>query len=82
MMTRIFGPEEDEVTEGWRKLYNEGLHNSQTLPHTVCKMRWAARIAHMGTIKIAYISEYLKGREVQTLVRLLSLFLKSKRLFR
>jgi hypothetical protein len=23
----IFGPKKDEVTEGWRKLHNEELHN-------------------------------------------------------
>jgi hypothetical protein len=23
----IFGPKRDEVTEGWRKLHNEELHN-------------------------------------------------------
>jgi hypothetical protein len=24
---RMFGPERDEVTRGWRKLYNVGLHS-------------------------------------------------------
>jgi hypothetical protein len=24
---RIFGPKRDELTEGWRKLHNEELHN-------------------------------------------------------
>jgi hypothetical protein len=27
MLRRIFGPKRDEVTGGWRKLYDEGLHN-------------------------------------------------------
>jgi hypothetical protein len=27
MLSRIFGPKRDEVTGGWRKLYNEELHN-------------------------------------------------------
>jgi hypothetical protein len=27
MLRRIFGPKRDKVTEGWRKLYNEDLHN-------------------------------------------------------
>jgi hypothetical protein len=26
-LARIFGPKRDEVTEGWRKLHNEELHN-------------------------------------------------------
>jgi hypothetical protein len=26
-MRRIFGPKREEVTGGWRKLYNEELHN-------------------------------------------------------
>jgi hypothetical protein len=26
-LRRIFGPKRDEVTAGWRKLYNEELHN-------------------------------------------------------
>jgi hypothetical protein len=27
VLRRIFGPKRDEVTKGWRKLHNEGLHN-------------------------------------------------------
>jgi hypothetical protein len=27
MLRRIFEPKRDEVTEGWRKLHNEELHN-------------------------------------------------------
>jgi hypothetical protein len=27
VLWRIFGPKRDEVTGGWRKLYNEELHN-------------------------------------------------------
>jgi hypothetical protein len=26
-LRRIFGPKKDEMTEGWRKLHNEELHN-------------------------------------------------------
>jgi hypothetical protein len=28
LLWRIFGPERDDVTGGWRKLYNEELHES------------------------------------------------------
>jgi hypothetical protein len=27
VLRRIFGPKTDEVTGGWRKLYNEEFHN-------------------------------------------------------
>jgi hypothetical protein len=35
---RIFGPERDEVTEVWRKLHNEELHDLYTPPTTVKEM--------------------------------------------
>jgi hypothetical protein len=31
----IFGPKREEVTGGWRKLHNEGLHNLYTSPHII-----------------------------------------------
>jgi hypothetical protein len=27
VLKRIFGPKKDEVTGGWRKLHNKGLHD-------------------------------------------------------
>jgi hypothetical protein len=32
VLKRIFGPKGEEVTEGWRKLNNEELHNWYSLP--------------------------------------------------
>jgi hypothetical protein len=32
MLRRIFGPKRDEVTEGWRKLHSEELHNLYSSP--------------------------------------------------
>jgi hypothetical protein len=32
VLRRIFGPKRDEVTGGWRKLYNEELHNLYSSP--------------------------------------------------
>jgi hypothetical protein len=32
VLRSIFGPKRDEVTGGWRKLYNEELHNLYSLP--------------------------------------------------
>jgi hypothetical protein len=32
-MLRIFGPKRDEMTGGWRKFYNEVLHNLYSSPN-------------------------------------------------
>jgi hypothetical protein len=32
VLRRIFGPQRDEVTGGWRKLHNEELHNVYSSP--------------------------------------------------
>jgi hypothetical protein len=44
----------DEVTGGWRKLYNEELHNLYSSPNTIRmiksrRMRWAGHVARMET---------------------------------
>jgi hypothetical protein len=53
MLRRIFGPKRDEVTEGWRKLHNEELHNLYSSPSIIRmiksrRMRWTGRVARMG----------------------------------
>jgi hypothetical protein len=35
VLRRIFGPRRDEVTEEWRKLHNEELHNLYSSPSQV-----------------------------------------------
>ena len=50
---RVFGPKRDEVTEEWRKLYNEELSDLYSLPNIVRvvksrRMRWAGHVARMG----------------------------------
>jgi hypothetical protein len=35
VLRRIFGPKRDGVTGGWRKLYNEELHNLYTSPSII-----------------------------------------------
>jgi hypothetical protein len=33
VLRRIFGPKEEEVAGGWRRLYNKELHNLYTSPN-------------------------------------------------
>jgi hypothetical protein len=35
VLIRIFGPKRDEVTDDWRKLYNEELNDLYFSPNTV-----------------------------------------------
>jgi hypothetical protein len=53
VLRRIFGPKRDEVTGGWRKLYNEELHSLYFSPSIIRRiklrrMRWAEHVARMG----------------------------------
>jgi hypothetical protein len=53
VLRRIFGSKRDEVTGGWRKLYNEELHNFYTSPSIIRmiksrRMRWAGYVARLG----------------------------------
>jgi len=52
-LRRLFGSKRDEVTEEWRKLYNEELRDLYSLPNSVRvvksgRMRWAGHVARMG----------------------------------
>jgi hypothetical protein len=52
VLWRIFGPKRDEVMGGWRKLYNEALHNLYSSPNIIRMiksrtMRWAGHVARM-----------------------------------
>jgi hypothetical protein len=52
VLRRIFGPKKNEVTGGWRKLYNEELHKSYSLSSTIRliksrRVRCAGHIAQM-----------------------------------
>jgi hypothetical protein len=35
VLRRIFGPKRDEMTGGWRNLYNEELHNLYSSPSII-----------------------------------------------
>jgi hypothetical protein len=53
VLRRIFGPNRDDVTGGWRKLYNEelrDLYSSQSIIRIMKarRMRWAGNVARMG----------------------------------
>jgi hypothetical protein len=55
----IFGPKRDEVTGGWRKLYNEELHNLCCSPSIIRiiksrRIKWAGHVARMGEKRNAY----------------------------
>jgi hypothetical protein len=52
VLSRIFGPERDEVTGSWRKLHNEelnGLYSSPDIMRMIKSrwMRWAGHVARM-----------------------------------
>jgi hypothetical protein len=60
LLRRIFGPKRDGVTGGWRKLYNEELHNLYSSSSIIRiikskRMRWAGNIARMGEKKNVYM---------------------------
>jgi hypothetical protein len=53
VLRRISGPKRDEVTEGWRKLHNEELHNLYSSPSIIRTiklriMRLAKHVARVG----------------------------------
>jgi hypothetical protein len=39
VLGRIFGPKRDEVTEVWRKLHNEELHNKYPSPSIIIMIK-------------------------------------------
>jgi hypothetical protein len=59
VLRRIFGPKRDEVTGGWRKLHNGGLHSLYSSPSIIRmiksrRMRWAWHVARIGEKRNAY----------------------------
>jgi hypothetical protein len=59
VLRRIFGPNRDEVTGEWRKLYNEELHNLCSSPDIIRqvksrRIRWAGHVARMGEERKLY----------------------------
>jgi hypothetical protein len=59
VLRRMFGPERDELTGGWRKLHNEDLHNLYSSPSIIRmimskRMKWTGQIARMEKKRNAY----------------------------
>jgi hypothetical protein len=53
VLSRIFGPTRDEVTEEWRKLNSVELHNLYSSPNIIRqnksrRMGWAGHVARLG----------------------------------
>jgi hypothetical protein len=53
VLRRIFVPRRGEVTECWRKLHNEELHNLYFSPNIIImvkskRMRWAGLVTGIG----------------------------------
>jgi hypothetical protein len=59
VLRRIFGPKMDELIGGWRKLYNDELHNLYTSTSIIRmiksrRIRWAGHVASMKAKRSAY----------------------------
>jgi hypothetical protein len=53
LLRRVFAPKRDEMTESWRKLHNEGLHNLYSSSSIIRmiqsrRMRWKGHVAGIG----------------------------------
>jgi hypothetical protein len=59
VLRRIFGPQRDEVTGEWRKLFNEELNGLYCSPNSIQiiksrRMKWEGQIARVGERRGAY----------------------------
>jgi hypothetical protein len=56
VLRRISGPKREGEAGGWRRLYNEGLHNLYASPNIVRinksrRMTWAGHIARISEMR-------------------------------
>jgi hypothetical protein len=61
VMTKIFGPDRDEITEELKKLRNKELHNLHFSPNivkviTLIRLRWTGHVKRMGEMRNTYRS--------------------------
>ena len=75
VLSRIFGPERDEVTGEWRRLHNVELCDLYCSPNIVRviksrRMRWAGHVARKGNMKGAYRDWWGNLREIEQLKEL------------
>jgi hypothetical protein len=58
VLRRIYGSKRDEVMGGWRKLYDEKLHDLYSLTSVIrlikLRMSWAGHVAQMEEKRNAY----------------------------
>jgi hypothetical protein len=60
VLRRIFGPNRNEVTGGWRKLHNEEMQDLYSSPNIIRiikwgRKRWAEYVARMGKTRNVYM---------------------------
>jgi hypothetical protein len=51
VLNAIFGPKREEVTEGWRKLHNDELHNLYSSPNII-RMITSRKMRPLGRLGI------------------------------
>jgi hypothetical protein len=59
VLRRILGPKRDEVTQEWKKLYNEELNDLYSLSSIIRimksrRVRWVGHVAQMGAKRNTY----------------------------
>jgi hypothetical protein len=64
VLRKIFGPKRDEVTGGWKKLYNEVLHDLYSLPsiNRIIKSSSMRRSGHVAGIEKRNAYRLLVGK--------------------